>query len=54
MWTNFVVIYAVLSQNLFCRDLRSFCVEINQAQNFVRGEKMTNIMYDNAIRSFDD
>ena len=38
-------IYAVLLQNLFCRDLRTFYVEKNWARNFVRGEKMTNIMY---------
>ena len=42
---SFFEIYAVLSQNLFCRDLRSFYVEKNWAQNFVRGEKITNIMY---------
>ena len=42
----FIVIYAVLSQNFFCRNLRSFCVEKNYTQNFVRGEKMTNIMYE--------
>ena len=39
-------IYAVLLQNLFCRDWRTFYVEKNWAQNFVRGEKMTNIMWD--------
>ena len=41
----FIVIYAVLSQNFFCRNLHTFCVEKNYTQNFVRGEKMTNIMY---------
>ena len=35
-----------LLQDLFCHDLRTFCVETNYAQDFVRGEKMTNIMYD--------
>ena len=38
-------IYAVLLQNLFCRDLRTFYVEKNLAKNVVRGEKMTNKMY---------
>ena len=42
-------IYAVLLQNLFCRNSRTFYVEKNWAQNFVRGEKMTNIMYDHAL-----
>ena len=32
-------IYAVLLQNLFCRDLRTFYVEKNLAKNVVRGEK---------------
>ena len=35
-----------LLRDLFCRDLRFFCVETNYAQDFVRGKKMTNIMYD--------
>ena len=38
-------IYAVLSRDLFCRDLRVFCVGTNYVLIFVRGEKMTNIMY---------
>ena len=38
-------IYAVLLQSLFCCDLRTFCVETIYAQYFVRGEKITNIMY---------
>ena len=38
---SFVAIYAVLPQNLFCSDMRSFYVE----RNVVRGEKKTNIMY---------
>ena len=42
----FAAIYAVLSRNLFCRSLRTFCVETTYGQNVVRGEKMTNIMYD--------
>ena len=41
----FTAIYAVLSRNLFCRCLRTFCVETTYGQNVVRGEKMTNIMY---------
>ena len=41
----FAAIYAVLSRNLFCRSLRTFCVETTYGQNVVRGEKMTNIMY---------
>ena len=41
----FAAIYAVLLQNLFCRGLRTFCVETNHGQNVVRGEKMTYIMY---------
>ena len=39
----FVVIYATLSQKLFCCALRTFYVEKNGAQNFIRGEKMRNI-----------
>ena len=31
--------------DLFCRDLCTFCAETNYAQDFIRGEKMTNIMY---------
>ena len=42
---SFIAIYAVLSQNMFCPDLRTFYVEKNCAQNFVRVGKMTNIMY---------
>ena len=42
----FASIYAVLLRNLFCRGLRTFCVETNHGQNVVRGEKMTYIMYD--------
>ena len=34
----FVAIYAVLSQNLFCRDLRVFCVEENLTKNCACGE----------------
>ena len=34
----FAAIYAVLSQNLFCCGLRTFCVETNYGQNVVRGE----------------
>ena len=34
-----------LLRDLFCRNLRTFCVETNYVQDFVRGEKMTNIMY---------
>ena len=41
----FAAIYAVLLRNLFCRGLRTFCVETNHGQNVVRGEKMTYIMY---------
>ena len=41
----FAAIYVVLSQNLFCRSLRTFCVETTYGQNVVLGEKMTNIMY---------
>ena len=37
--------YAVLSRNLFCRGLRTFCVEANYGQNVVHGEKMTYFMY---------
>ena len=36
---SFSAIYAVLSQNLFCRSLRTFCVETTYGQNVVRGEK---------------
>ena len=43
---QFFAIYAILSQNLLCCNLRIFYVEKNWAQNVVRGEKMTNIMYD--------
>ena len=54
---RFVAIYAVLSRKLFCRDLRAFvakivlsrfthfCVEKNWTQNYICGEKMTNIRY---------
>ena len=45
----FIVINAVLSQNFFCRNLHTFCVEKNYTQNFVRGEKMTNIMYGHTL-----
>jgi len=41
----YAAIYAVLSRNLFCRSLRTFCVETTYGQNVVLGEKMTNIMY---------
>ena len=37
--------FCCLSQHPFCRNLCTFCVETNHAQNFVRGEKMKNIMY---------
>ena len=42
--------YAVLSQKLFCSNLRTFYVETNKAQNFVRGENMTNIMYGTGVK----
>ena len=55
-------IYAVLLQfTLFCRDLRAFvakivlsrfthfCVEKNLTQNYICGEKMTNIRYGPAL-----
>ena len=48
----FAAIYAVLSRNLFCRNFRTFCVETTYGQNVVRGEKMTNIMYDESVPSF--
>ena len=35
----FVAIYAVLSRNLFCRDLRASCVEKNWTKNCACGEK---------------
>ena len=41
----FAAIYAVLSQNLFCCGLRTFCVETNYGQNVVNEDKITNIMY---------
>ena len=34
-----------LLRDLFCRNVRTFCVETNYAQDFVRGKEMTNIMY---------
>ena len=37
--------YAVLSQNLFCRDLRTFVWRKNWTLDCVSGEKMTNIRY---------
>ena len=46
----FAAIYAVLSRNLFCRCLRTFCVETNYGQNVVRGEKMTYIMYEHKMQ----
>ena len=42
---SFFAIYAVLSQNLFCRDLRAFCVEKNCIQKCAMWRKMTNMMY---------
>ena len=41
----FVTIYAVLSQNLFCRDLCAFAWRKVETKNCVCGEKRTNIMY---------
>ena len=41
----FVAIYAVLSRNLFCHDLRAFRVEKNWTKNCACGEKKTNIRY---------
>ena len=61
MWSHFscgkisfveiclVAIYAVFSQNLFCRDLLSMWRK--KAQNVVRGEKMINILYENNCNS---
>ena len=43
---SFVAIYAVLLQNMFCRNLRTLYEETNWAKNIVCGEKMTNIMYE--------
>ena len=37
--------YAVLSRNLFCRDLRTFVWRKNWTKDWVCGEKMTNIRY---------
>ena len=34
-----------LSRDLFCHNLRTFCVETNYAEDFVHGEKISNIMY---------
>ena len=34
-----IATYAVLSQDLFCRNLRTLCVEKNCTQHFVCGEK---------------
>ena len=47
MWTkiSFVTIYAVLSQNLFCRDLRAFAWRKVETKNCVCGEKRTNLRY---------
>ena len=42
-----------LLQDLFGRDLRTFRVEKNYTQDFVRGEKMTNIMYVISYKSAD-
>ena len=38
-------IYAVLSQNLLCRDLRAFAWRKIEPTNCVCGEKMTNMRY---------
>ena len=40
----FVAIYAVLPQNLYCRDT-CFCVEKNLLRNCACGEKRTNMRY---------
>ena len=42
---SFIAIYAVLSQSMFCPDLRTFYVDKNCAQNVVRGGKITNVTY---------
>ena len=39
------VIYAVLAQHLFCRDLRTFVWSKNELNILVCGAKMTNILY---------
>ena len=40
-----IVIYAVLSRYLFCRDLRAFAWRKIQPRITPRGEEMTNIRY---------
>ena len=40
-----IVIYAVLSRYLFCRNLRAFAWRKIQPRIMPRGEKMTNIRY---------
>ena len=42
-----IVMYAVLSRYLFCRDLRAFAWRKIQPKIAPRGEKMTNMRYDN-------
>ena len=41
----FVVIYAVLSRNLFLLRFTHFCLETNLTKDCVCGEKMTNMRY---------
>ena len=45
----FLAIYAVLLQNIFCRDRRTFCVETNYSQNIVRGGKCMIISGQNPL-----
>ena len=40
----FAVIYYVLTQNWFCRDIHTFVWRTNLPKSLVRGAKMTNIM----------
>ena len=40
-----IAIHAVCCETCFVAILRFFCVETNYAQDFVCGEKMSNIMY---------
>ena len=44
-----VVIYAVLTQNQFRRDFRTFVWSKNSTKNLVCGDKMTNIMYGSVV-----
>ena len=48
----FATIYAVLSQNLFCRYLRAFAWRKVEIKNCACGEKRTNIRYGDIALSY--